>query len=372
MTRSGPVGLEGSFDERIARAERAVGWPGDHGSEAWGAKSHIHFFGVGTVTNDLAALSWPAMKLRAILVSAAMTALVSSSSSGCDSDRPASTQAASASASAAGNAPSFATLSGQPIPFASVLAYSRGGAAIHVLASTHEVGCSDLGGAGFMREAGEITIELTLAPLSVVGAPRWSVVRVRLGTTTRQGDLGRVDPVAVDPRAPVRAVLDAKTTVAVGGSQRELGLSGTLEAKSCGVIPSARAEARPQTALTLSLDGRAVPIRGATYQPEQRRLRLSSEPHDCRGGLPEADVALSLTLTEGAAIDHAKLEGFTLERTVRAKTPGLSAATVDLLEDEGDLTVELSGEANLGGHPLALGGSASFERCASDPSDAGD
>ena len=57
---------------------------------------------------------------------------------------------------------SFASLGGMPVPFASVLAFSRGGEALQILASTHEVGCDDLRGA-YVREAGELTVELTLA-----------------------------------------------------------------------------------------------------------------------------------------------------------------------------------------------------------------
>jgi hypothetical protein len=266
--------------------------------------------------------------------------------SGCDGGG---TAAPAPSATAKPVVTSFASLGEAPIPFASVLAYSRGGAALHLLASTHTIGCDDLSGA-YLREAGELTVELTLAPLA--NEDRWAVTRLRFGKDTRQGDLGRVTPTAVDPKKPVRVDL------APAGPWGQLHLGGKVEATPCGVLSVVQTPPREQPDLRFSLDGRSVAIRAASYETESRKLRLSTEPHDCRGGLAHSDVALTLILGDGA-VDHAKLEGYRLVRSAGAKATSL-AATID--EGEGT-SIELSGKAEVGGYQLEVGGTLEATRC---------
>lgn len=287
---------------------------------------------------------------------AAVSLAASLGGAGCDDERAPS--AAAATAKPAPTVTSFASLGEAPIPFASVLAYSRGGQALHLLASTHTIGCDDLEGA-YVREAGEVTVELTVAPL--VNDDRWATTRLRLGSTTRQGDLGAVTPLATDPKKTVK--LEVGRAGPWGEGPRAVRLGGAIEATGCGVRGGSSVPPRSQPDLRLAVAGRDVVVRAATFDVASRTLRLSTEPHDCRGGVASSDLALSLTLGDEGGVERAKLEGYRLVRVAGGKTPDLSATPAEGEEAQ----FALAGKAVVGGYAIDLSGTVEATRCLAEP-----
>ena len=267
---------------------------------------------------------------------------------------------------------------GAKLPLVSALAFSRGGRALHLTLSTHELVCSHLR-QPVAKHPGEVSLDLTVAPLLVSrwpsseaakttgGRPSWSVTRARFGKVTREGNLGAIELRNADPSAPVSLHLDHTLHF----PPDQLVLKGDLEATGCGVLPwSGNAQLRRQPSLraSLSLGGEPLRIRGATFSEQgdgTAVLRLSSEPHPC-GSIVGSDVALTIMLAaDGPDAVSVRAEGYALPRTLFSKlTPGqLTATRTDDEPASDDISLQLAGQAELGDYPLWLEGRVTAQRC---------
>lgn len=259
------------------------------------------------------------------------------------------------------------TLGGTARPIRSVLVYSRGGAALQVSMSSYPMACTDLVGRGTVLEPDELVIDVTIAPrLTPAGEEAWRVTRVRLGKTTRQGDLGSATVVAYDPRQDVRASFQAAVLL---GADR-LDIDARIDVAGCGVLPfNDRTEVRPQGRLEIELAGKRVEMHGASLVAAAdgaRTVRLSSEPHACITGTLGSDYSVSLTLaSDGEHAGHVRLEGYSLVSQLGADLdPGAIAVRMQPLGDDAvAVEAELIGEARVGSYRMKLSGTASLERC---------
>ncbi len=294
---------------------------------------------------------------------------------GCD-DEPrgapvgASASAPSASASAAApqhRLPGFtATVDGEILPLAAALAFSRGGAALHVTLSTHDLECDKIAGAGFRLEPGETLFDFTLAPVNVPGeGERWMITGSRLGDVSRQGELGRAEVSAFDPRRTVKVKLDR---VPLAFPPKTVLLDGELSATGCGILPvTERATVRPQRDLVVELDGKRLTMNGASLvvQKGGRELRLTSEPHACDKGLAGSDVGIELMLPDGRdRASRVRVSGFAVPRPLSVQDADAALSLrIDTPAEAGAIDVAVSGEVGLAGHTLLVDGVAHAESC---------
>jgi hypothetical protein len=282
---------------------------------------------------------------------------------GCSQDKttPAATAVPSAAGSLAPTASATSTLAmtarykNEAIPLTSALAFSRGGAALQLTLSTHELTCAHLR-EKVTRHPDEVSFDLTLAPLLAPdGAERWSLTRARFGIVTREGDLGAVTIDTYNPHEDVTLPFDHTLHF----PPDQLVLKGPLTAKGCGVLPwSGEAEVRRQNRLEVSLGGKALTMNGATSrrQTDGETLRISSEPHPC-GSVVGSDLALTLKLSERGVVSL-RAEGYVLPRALFSELgPGAIAIT-----RHGDDS-ELAGRVDLGGYALELAGTVSPRAC---------
>lgn len=284
------------------------------------------------------------------------------------SDAAPSANAATATASTpatAALAPIDVKLGDERIPFTSLLVFSRGGRALHLMASTHGLICADLSKTqGIRAEAGEVTLDVTVAPqLRPDGEEGWSVTRVRYNQITRQGSYGAVKATATDADGKVSLSLDAK--LRMPGTGGDLTIGGDVEVEGCGVVPySKEAIEREQKDMTLRVAGRVFPLRGATFEQTQPpRLRLSTEPHRC-GSIAGADLGLTITLADEKNVaEHLRLEGFVLPATLATKLDDVAAVPRDPVDGKNTLAIELQGEAKAGAYAVELRGVVSAEIC---------
>ncbi|HZO12598.1 MAG TPA: hypothetical protein VFB62_05055 [Polyangiaceae bacterium] len=258
-----------------------------------------------------------------------------------------------------------ATLDHKPLPLRTALAYSRGGAALHITLSTHPITCKDIGGEGTVRLAGETTVDVTLAPrLLPDGNSDWRVMRARLGPVTRQGDLGSAKVTAFDPRKPVSGELEL-AVIFPPPEAHTLNLAGRIQAEGCGLRPySLDAKVRPQKDLRIELAGKAILAHGASVT--RRRdgdlmLLFTSEPHACAVGARGSDFAITLQLSATGEAKSARVEGYSLPKLVEGKVEGM-AVRFDTAGDAG-VRVEVAGTTELNGYRLMLDGNAEAESC---------
>ncbi len=302
--------------------------------------------------------------------SRAWLVLFSSVLSACGQESPPRDTAPSASTTTTAPAPQRAApiavkLGDKAIPFTSLLAFSRGGRALHFMASTHGLICSDLSKSqGIRAEAGEVTLDLTIAPqLRPDGTEGWAVTRVRYNQITRQGSYGAVEAIAVDPEGKVELKLDAK--LRMPGTNGDLTIGGKVDVQGCGVVPySKQAIEREQKDMTLKVAGKTYPLRGATFESTSPpKLRLSTEPHRC-GSVAGVDLGLTITLADKKNVaEHLRLEGFVLPTTLATKLEEVAAVPRDPVDGKNTLAIELQGETKAGAYPVELHGVVSAEIC---------
>jgi hypothetical protein len=262
----------------------------------------------------------------------------------------------------------------KPVAIRSILAHSRGGRALQLTFSTHQLNCQDLRRRGTLLEPDETAFDITLAEqLTPAGDQAWAVTRVRLGKTSRQGNLGEATVSADDPNKTVRAKVKLALLNPAGragsGTPRSLQLAGEVTAVGCGLMTGFEtSDARYQKDLRVSVAGARIAIHGATLSksPKGVVLRLSSEPHTCKTGPAGADLAIALTLGEAReAVTEARLTGYQLPRRLRSvlDDEGIAARLATHSDDEGGTTVELSGAAPVGGYVLEVNGTARPRLC---------
>jgi hypothetical protein len=324
------------------------------------------------------------MKPRATLAAAALVvaAFGLGACGGCGDDRGKQSQPVSApesATSAEAPAPAFPDLvlsvGGQRATVRSVLAYSRGGRALQLALSTHPLECKHLARGGTLLEAGEKTLDVTVAPLLYPdGDERWAVTRARLGQVSRQGELGTASVTASDPKGSVKLALDATLVFPPPprgkGEPQQLLLKGDLVTQGCGVVPlDGRTRPRPQLDVTWQLAGERIAVRGASLARQRSgalEVRLTSEPHGCEGGVAGSDFALTLALDESEPLARSlRVEGYGLGRLLGGKLAD-SAVEVRLGGDsdrDREITVELAGRTEQGGYAIVLDGRAVLENC---------
>jgi hypothetical protein len=265
-------------------------------------------------------------------------------------------------------------LDGKPIPMRSLVAYSRGGAALQLTMSNYGLGCGDLKGSGTLKEPDEITIDLTIAPhLTPDGNDAWEVTRARVGRITRQGTLGKATVTAYDPREIVRAKFKAEVQMPAtkpGSKSSKLVINADMKAEGCGILPlNSKAEVRQQNKLEVELAGKRIKIHGASLYvaPDGRRqLRLTSEPHACNTGVHGSDYGITLELpVEGDHATMVRVEGYALSRTLVAKLDegAMAARFLPAVDDSIPVAGEIAGEAKPGGYELKISGTASLQTC---------
>jgi len=318
-------------------------------------------------TLDFAPMSsWSARRARLLVLTS-----VCLSACGNDAPRNGGTPSASSTATATTTAPRVALapidvrLGDKRIPFTSLLVFSRGGRALHLMASTHGLICSDLKKTqGIQAEAGEVTLDLTLAPqLQPDGTEEWSVTRVGYNDITRQGSYGAVDPNRTNPDEKVALAMDAK--LRMPGSDGDLTIVGDFDIQGCGVVPYSReALEREQKDMTVKVAGKSYPLRSATFeQSDPPKLRLSTEPHRC-GSVAGTDLGLTITLgNKENKAEHLRMEGFVLPTTLATKLVDVAAIPRDPVDGAKTLAIELQGETKIGAYSVELNGVASADVC---------
>jgi hypothetical protein len=266
-----------------------------------------------------------------------------------------------------------ARLDGNDLPLQSALAFSRGGSALHLTFSTVPIACENLTGPGIVREPGEITFDVTVAPL-FGSSDAWNVTRAKLGRATRQGKLGSADVTSSDPGAQVAMRLASTLTFPAAASattkDQKLELEGTITAQGCGVVALSEAEATPQPRFALELDGKRLDVRGATLVRKRLgsvELRLSTEPHDCANGPLGSDLAVMIALDDrGDAVQSVALEGYRLPQYMPAVLePGSLFVRFErpLGDDATRATAEISGGASVKTHRLSVLGPVALSVC---------
>jgi len=313
---------------------------------------------------------------RARLATAALVVTLA----GCDDDKPRvpATSSGTAAPSPTGSmaatpvARFAAAVDEQPVAIRSILAHSQGGRALHLSFSSHELGCPDLRQRGTLLEPGETTFDLTLAEqLAPDGKRAWAITRARLGSISRQGNLGEASVSADDPNQTVAARVTLALTNPAGRpgspSSRSLQLAGEIEATGCGLMtPFQTSDARFQKDLTVDVAGERFPIHGATVIKTSAGvvLRLSTEPHTCSAGPVGTDLAIALTLNEAReAVTAVELSGYVLPGVRRAAAEDLGIAARSTTDPEGKPEVQLSGKAAVRGYDLELNGTARPRAC---------
>ncbi len=291
-------------------------------------------------------------------------------------DRPAKGPASaspppSAAVSAAPSNPLGAAVDDKPVVIRSILAHSRGGRALQLTFSTHELNCQDLRRRGTLLEVGETAFDITLAEqLTPDGKQAWAVTRVRLGKTSRQGNLGEATVSADDPNKTVRATVKLALRNPAGrGTPRSLQLNGEVTALGCGLMTGFQtSDARYQKELQVDLAGTRIAIHGATLTQSAKGtvLRLSSEPHTCSTGPVGADWAFALTLSDQEAVTDAELSGYRLPRRLQSSIDEERIAARLTTQSDGGIgtTVQLNGKATIGGYLLEVNGTARPKLCA--------
>ncbi|MEM9695983.1 MAG: hypothetical protein AAGA56_25795, partial [Myxococcota bacterium] len=256
-------------------------------------------------------------------------------------------------------------LGGQPFPLPTWLAYSRGGRSVHLFASTHPVGCDDLTPNGFVAEAGEAIVELTIAPLlRPDGTETWSLRGARLGSLIRQGDFGAVEiAMGSDKKPRLDRVVALKAEIpfpdGAGRPPKVLAFDGEIKPRACGVKrASSRAKPAPQNDLTTTIAGKRVVFRGATYKGG--KLLLSTQPHSCKNPTG-SDISLAILTSESGAV-QARLSGSSFTRIMLAEAPSLTV-TAPPSEDAGPAVVGLGGDVDVQGYKVTLEGEARAHRC---------
>jgi hypothetical protein len=263
---------------------------------------------------------------------------------------------------------------GKPVAIRSILAHSQGGRALQLSFSTHQLSCQDLRRRGTLLEPDETAFDITLAErLAPDGKQAWAITRVRLGMTSRQGNLGEATVSADDPHKTVQATVKLALLNppgrAGGGTPRSLQLGGEVTAVGCGLMTGFQtSDARFQKELRVDVAGARIPIHGATLtkSPKGIVLQLSSEPHNCSIGPVGADLAIALTLNaEREAVTEAKLSGYGLPGALRsaAGDEGIAARLSTDSDGGDDTTVQLGGAVTAGSYRLEVNGTAQPRLC---------
>jgi hypothetical protein len=296
--------------------------------------------------------------LQAALLTATLLA-------GCSNEpRPTGGGVPSATASATAAPLVEASWRGAPLPFRSALSFSRGGRALHLTLSTHEITCAQLREAVEMLP-GEVAFDLTLAPLlKSDGSESWAITRVRFGKVTRQGKLGSVK---LDSQSPLES-LHAELDLTASFPPDRLVLRGTVPTTACGVLPwSSGTQPREQPNLALELAGKPFVVRGASLAADGTKLSLSTEPHFC-GTTVGSDLAVELTLTPEGDLKSVRAEGYLLPTTL-SKILGAEDPPMRVRPAAGEVTtkLDLDGQLMLGSYRLGLSGSVDAERCPAVP-----
>ncbi len=248
----------------------------------------------------------------------------------------------------------------------SALAFSRGGAALHVTLSTHPLECEKITGAGFRLEPAEFLVDFTVAPVTVPGkGEQWMVTGSRLGDVSRQGALGHVETTATDPRNTVKMSMQK---VALAFPPTMLVLDGKLTAMGCGVVPlTERAKVRPQKELKVLLDDKPLTMNGASIVNDARgrTLRITSEPHACDKGVLGSDVGIEVTLArDDSTMTRLRVSGFSVARPLSTeKSQGGLSIRFDGADAGAEQSVAVTGEVGMGGHTLLIDGIAHVEIC---------
>jgi hypothetical protein len=257
------------------------------------------------------------------------------------------------------------TLDRTPLPLENAFAFSRGGAALHIMFSTHPLGCEHLGGPGFELQEGELAFDVTMAPaLRPDGSERWSITGSHLGTMARQGDLGTVEVTASDPHKTVVAKFkDAKLEF----PPNVIGLHGAVSAQPCSILPwSDKARVRPQKDLQLELAGKRITIHGATLSPGKkggRVLILTSEPQACGSGAQGSDFGFRYEIGDDGQATSLRVSGYRLTRELFSREVA-TPVTVKIGEAQsGETEVLLTTDLKIGGYLLTVDGKLAAEVC---------
>ena len=297
---------------------------------------------------------------------ALLAAILGAVASGCsEKPKPTVNTKSAPTASASATPIIEATWRGAPLSFVSALSFSRGGRALHLTLSTHEITCAHLREPVQMLED-EVSVDLTIAPLlRSDGSELWAISRVRFGKVTREGKLGTATIDTQSPLEDLHADLDLKASF----PPDQLVLKGKVATTACGVLPWASdAQLREQRDLQLELSGKRIVVRGASLEEGGRKLVLSSEPHVC-GTTLGSDLALDLTLSPQGEVEALHAEGYILPAILAVKLSGSAEAPLRASFGLADATtkVTLDGQLTVGGYRLSVSGSVDAERCADLP-----
>ena len=305
-----------------------------------------------------------------MIAKASRAALVLLMLVGCDEAPSASDAPGSASASApapAGPKNYKATLNGKDVAFQSIIASNKGGSAVKVHFSTHDLKCSDLTKNGRMLADGERHFDVTLAPKVKTGEKGWTITKAYFGGNNKSGDLGEAE-VSTSAKAKTIKVKFALEIAAAGrddDKKDKITFDGEVDAKGCGTIrKKGDPKAKRQEALKLSVGSRFVVINGATIEKkkDEFRLKLSGGPMECKG-FGEGDVVLELTLDASGKLTRAFARG-DLMRSQSTTTTGLDSLKIKATNlAGGEPSIDLSGSLDIVGVPFTLSGKVTPERC---------
>ncbi len=265
----------------------------------------------------------------------------------------------------------------KPVVMKTLLAYSHGGRALLIVASSAQPKCKDYAGMGRRLAKGEVYFNLTISPmLQKDGKEKWGITYGHFGGMSRQSSFGTVSVSASDPSKEVRVKLkfDFKAPeVKMKGfekPQQLLKVDSELVAKGCGRMQKyAKAKPRPQKQLSLKVAGKAFAVQGATLKKsgEKHTLRLTTQPVSCTTGSIGSDVVVELKL-EGKPlkVNHAYLAG-DLFGSQYNSAPGDKPMKVKAsgpLDGDGEVTIALDGKVdNVVGYSVELAGKVVAQRC---------
>lgn len=256
---------------------------------------------------------------------------------------------------------------GAPIAYKFALAYRyEGSNVLHVELSTHQRGCTDVGADERELSTGESIVDLTVAPqLGKSGPTAFAVMEVfeQTDTGTTSYALGRradAKVVAGDPMKDVQIVVSN----GVARTDGEPVIEGTIIAWGCRVVPSPwtdEPKPKPQSGLTVDIDGQKVVVQGAVHYVSRKQIVLSTRGLSCTETATETEVLV--TISDGG--DEANLGGYAIQgadRLEEQKTP-VKVTLQDFELGRATDDVKLAGTFTVASHHGSVSGSAKLLSC---------
>ena len=190
---------------------------------------------------------------------------------------------------------------GKPLAMQSALAWRDERGDTKIVVSSVPLACSEVTGNARMLHDGEVTFELTVAPLlQPDGTVAPTVRSTYFDGMTSQKDVAAAGAGDGAPGQPTTIDVDFQTTGAAQPAH-QLAVKGTIDALGCTAAAAKEPPAPlpPEQAATIEIAGKKLPVRGARVSAvgDWPQLELTTGGESCERVPRQQDSGLRVTLT---------------------------------------------------------------------------